>query len=382
MPKITREKRLGRSNPLSKEERGTPAPPKGHTPSCSDSSCSGCAPVFEDQEGRAVTPVVADLLTAALEEAKGSTEIRPTAVQLFEQAIALAKDRDSEGVKEAPVELADATFAFGRYLALPSLLDEASTHYERHTEEGARILGQVLSQLYALALRQEKPGETDFLKKNGGTKQAFIRVGASIDLLLKEPHNLPKSTQGRERLLKITHALQEVARTALSTEEQGKEEAVLQILEAIERVWAQVPKEEYPTGSFYVLGLSLIDQATLRASHDLEGTTSPLSLLVRGMDLVTETWDEEDVEGMERLGQASILRSSLEVEDDEAALEAYDVGLTLLTQVYHLQEGENEELRDQLLALGVPEDDLTLDDIDEEEEREGDEKGSAKDKDD
>lgn len=183
MPKVTREKHSERNNPLSQEDRGTDKlGKKAHASTCTDPKCQGCAPVFEDEEGRVVEPRVADLVAAALNEAKDTTGIQPKAVQLFEQAISLAKDRDGQGIREAPVELADTTFAFARYLSLPSLLDEAAGHYERHTDPGTGLLGQILSQLHALvSQRTRRRGKGGRGREMNDDPSSLIAIGIIVD---------------------------------------------------------------------------------------------------------------------------------------------------------------------------------------------------------
>ncbi|KAI9228974.1 MAG: hypothetical protein DHS80DRAFT_30287 [Piptocephalis tieghemiana] len=368
MPKVTREKHSERNNPLSQEDRGTDKlGKKAHASTCTDPKCQGCAPVFEDEEGRVVEPRVADLVAAALNEAKDTTGIQPKAVQLFEQAISLAKDRDGQGIREAPVELADTTFAFARYLSLPSLLDEAAGHYERHTDPGTGLLGQILSQLHALKVRLAKDVDGDVLKEQGGPKAAFTQISKLIHSVLKEPYDFPKTVQGRQRLLKITCAIHEASTAGSHVEKEGEEmeEMNFLALDTVNQIWDKVAKEDYPTGASLALGLFLIEQASLCASSHVKAEYDPLPILVRGIDLVKEGLEKEEgkeemVEIMEPLGQGYILQSTLETEDDDAALDAYDQGLELLIQVYHLQNGENDKLQHQLVTLGVAEEDLNI----------------------
>lgn len=165
--------------------------------------------------------------------------------------------------------------------------------------------------------------------------------------VLKEPYDFPKTVQGRQRLLKITCAIHEASTAGSHVEKEGEEmeEMNFLALDTVNQIWDKVAKEDYPTGASLALGLFLIEQASLCASSHVKAEYDPLPILVRGIDLVKEGLEKEEgkeemVEIMEPLGQGYILQSTLETEDDDAALDAYDQGLELLIQVYHLQNGE------------------------------------------
>ncbi|KAI8902734.1 hypothetical protein BC833DRAFT_616469 [Globomyces pollinis-pini] len=338
--------------------------PKLHSASCNDSSCVGCDVGQVDielvsKDGLPLTPL--DYYVAAKEElTKLSTDelndsgIDPTSIvtKLFEMAIT---QYESNSIVD--LSYCNCLYDFGLFLHVGDYFIQAESQLEKYLKSSVvnskdvdawLLLALVYIQLAKLSYNLDSSDIDEDLVLADVTEQNYLKRSICS---FKKAHELNPSGKSKVNLVAanalLEHALLQKSHHIVPNT----------IKFTLQNAFKFGEAAEPSTRTYRIQGTCLFHLASMESHLKDSNLQNAVKDAKNAIELLKQVTSESDSKASDYqlLGQAWLLLSSLETEDDDAAIVAFDLGAESLQNALRI-DPENHNIRQQLIDMELIED--------------------------